>query len=175
MDTEWQRAKELFTAYLGSSLQMHREGDYEEYKTYNVPKEIEVEWFNELIEQFSKDLSIMNWNAASKLEQIARIHLEPRIIDNVTQFAGRHIMSADSMVKLMYAETIIRLTKIFKKAVSKELLYKAYKTAAEILEDIISKPLIIDAGHELQQFNLRDKKSLNNRARMNIEEIKGEL
>ena len=175
MENEWQRAKELFTIYLGSSFQMHREGDYEEYKTYNVPKELEVIWFNELIDQFSKELSIMDWNAISKLELIAKIHLEPRIIENVTQFASRHIMSADSIVKLMYAENIIRLTKLFKKVIPKELLYKAYQTAVQILEDIISKPLVIDPGHELQQFNLRDKRSLNNRARVNIEEIKEEL
>ena len=106
---------------------------------------------------------------------IAKIHLEPRIIENVTQFASRHIMSADSIVKLMYAENIIRLTKLFKKVIPKELLYKAYQTAVQILEDIISKPLVIDPGHELQQFNLRDKRSLNNRARVNIEEIKEEL
>ena len=59
MENEWQRAKELFTEYLGSSFQMHREGEYEEYKTYNVPKELEVIWFNELIDQFSKELSII--------------------------------------------------------------------------------------------------------------------
>ncbi|MFC5653411.1 hypothetical protein ACFPYJ_30700 [Paenibacillus solisilvae] len=170
-----QRAKDLFTAYLGSSLEMHRQGRHEEYKAFQIPIETEIEWFNELIDRYSKELSIMDWNAVSRLEAIAKNHLEPRIIENVTLFAGRHVMSADSAVKLMYAEHLIRLTKVFKKVISKELLYNAYRTAVQILEDIISKPLIIDPGHELQQFKLKDKKSLNNRARMSVEEIKEEL
>jgi hypothetical protein len=169
---EQQRAKEIFTSYLGSFIHMYREGVLEEYKGYDIAKQTEIEWFDEMMDSFTKELSIMNWNGVFRLEALARNYPNPMILENVAAFASRHLMSADSLVKLVFAEKLIELIKLFKKEVSLELLYKAYKSTIEILEDTITKPLILDPGHELDQFNLKDKKALNIKARRNIDELK---
>lgn len=169
---EKHRAKELFTSYLGSFIHMYREGVLEQYKNYDISKEIESEWLEEMVELFTKQLSIMNWNGVVQLEALARSYPNPIILENVAIFASRHLMSADSLVKLVYAEKLIELIKIFKKQIALELLYKAYISVIEILEDTISKPLILDPGHELKAFNLKDKKALNSKAQRYIEELK---
>lgn len=166
------RAKELFTSHFGSLISMYREGDLEEYKTFGISKETENEWLDEMVELFTKELSIMNWNGIYQLEALAKSNANPIILENVASFASRHLMSADSLVKLVYAEKLIELIKIFKKLIPLELLYKAYKCAIEILEDTIAKPLILDPGHEIKAYNLKDKKALNSKAQRYIDELK---
>ncbi|BBH19343.1 hypothetical protein Back11_06880 [Paenibacillus baekrokdamisoli] len=171
MIDELQRAKELFLTYLGSTVHMHREGIFEEYRSYQVSQPLEAEWFNEMVGAYTKELSIMNWQAVERLASIAKHYSEPLILENVIAFVSRHLMSADSMVRLMYGERMIDLIKNLRKGMPGELLYRAYKTTIELLEDVIAKPLVIDPGHDLQLFQLRDKKALNNRARRSIEEL----
>ncbi|WP_372663231.1 hypothetical protein [Cohnella sp.] len=169
------RAKQLFTFYRGSTFHMYREGDYEEYKSYNVSENTEAKWVQEMIDIYTDELSIWGWEAVYCLGSIARDFKDIRILRNVVSFASRHIMSADSIVKLMYAEGILAILKSIKGEITKELLYETLKTTKLILDDIISKPLIIDPGHELESYNLKDKKSLNLRAAKSIEELKSFL
>ncbi len=175
MDDQLLRAKELFTLHLGSTFQMYREGDLDEYKKFDVQPQMENEWFKELGEKYTKELSIRDWTAVSTLGQLTSNYKDKVILENVIAFVSRHLMSSDSIVKLMYAERIIEIVKKMKKDIGIELVHKAYKATAIILEDIITKPLIIDPGHELANFNLSDKRSLNNRAKKSIEEIKNDL
>jgi hypothetical protein len=172
LEQQAQRAKELFTSYFGSYFLMHRDGKYEEYQTYDVTKETETEWLEELIVKYTGELSIRNWDAVIQLWSLAKNFPDSRILDHVIAFTSRHLMSSDSIVKLMYAEHIILIIKLVKDKCSTDQLHNAYKVTALLLEDIISKPLIIDPGHELQDFQIKDKKSLNNRAAKSIELIK---
>lgn len=172
MDSVNTRAKELFTSHIGSTLQMYREGVYEEYKSYNVPVLNEEQWVQELIDSYSKELSIRDWKAVHCLGVLVKSYKDTRILKNVVSFASRHIMSADSIVKLMFAEGIIEILKHTKNHLTKELLYEALQATKIILDDITSQPLIIDPGHELELFDLKDKRSLNLRANNNIEVLK---
>lgn len=169
------RAKELFVAFDGSTFHMYREGQLEEYKQCNISKELEFEWFNELIDQYSRELSIRDWNAVYRLASIASNYQDDRILKNVLSFASRNIMSSDSIVKLMYAEKIIEITNKIKSQIHNDLKIEAYKATYLILEDVINKPLVIDPGHELDNYNLKDKKTLNDRAKRSIEKIKSDL
>ncbi|RKP57974.1 hypothetical protein D7Z26_00200 [Cohnella endophytica] len=175
MDDQLIRAKELFTSYDGSTLHMYREGQLEEYKQYNIPKQLEIDWFNELINQYTQELSIKDWNAVYRLDSIANHYKDERILRNVVAFTSRNVMSSDSIVKLMYAEGIIEIINKTKDQIQNDLRTEAYKTTYLILEDIINKPLIIDPGHELENYNLKDKKSLNDRAKRSIEKIKNDF
>lgn len=47
MDVNLLKAKELFLKYEGSHFYMSRDGEYENYKKYQVTKEQEKEWINE--------------------------------------------------------------------------------------------------------------------------------
>ncbi|OMF24860.1 hypothetical protein BK133_22470 [Paenibacillus sp. FSL H8-0548] len=166
------RAKELFTPVFGNYFQMHRLGTLEEYKSFDITKDVETAWFDEMIANDVLELSIRNWDAVLHLLSVAKNYPDSKILEQVVAFASRHIMSSDSIVKLMYAENIIEIIKLVKLQSSTELLHQAYKAAAQILDDIILKPLIIDPGHELQLFDLKDKRSLNLRATKGIEAIK---
>ncbi|CAM3926504.1 hypothetical protein L1N85_01695 [Paenibacillus alkaliterrae] len=171
MNDHEQKAKELFATYYGSFIQMHREGKLEKYKSYDISKEVESEWHKEMMEKFSRGLSITNWDALLQLQSLARNYQDSQILENIIAFTSRQIMSADSIVKLTYAETTIDLIKSIPNQYSPELIIKAFKVIIRILDDIIAKPLVIDPGHELNLFNLKDKKSLNNRAKKNIDAI----
>lgn len=169
MDEQLEKAKQLFFSYQGHFFQMNRGGDLEEYKTYNIATEVEAEWYKVMIDQIAGELSIMNWNAVFRMEAIAKYYKVSMILEKVISFVSQHIMGSDSIVKLMYAEKIIEIIRSLKNVLSDDVLYKALKVTLGILEDIISKPLVIDPGHELKLFDLKDKKSLNNRARKNID------
>jgi len=115
LDDKILRAKKLFTSYDGSTFHMYREGQLEEYKQYNISKELEVDWFKELIAQYTQELSIKDWNAVFRLDSIASNYQDESILKNVLSFASRNVMSSDSIVKLMYAERIIEIINKTKK------------------------------------------------------------
>jgi hypothetical protein len=52
-----ERAKQLYTDYCGNSFFMDREGDYGEYKQYNVPSDLESQWRAERIETLISQLN----------------------------------------------------------------------------------------------------------------------
>jgi len=172
MEDTNRRAQQLFNAYYGSYFQMHREGKLEEYKSYEVSKETELEWYDEMIAQNARELSIRNWDAVLQLVSIAKNYPAVIILEHVISFANRHVRSSDSIVKLMYAENMIELIKLVKNNANIELLHQAYKSTATLLDDVISSALIIDPGHDLKSLNVKDKKSLNHRAAKNIDAIK---
>lgn len=167
-----QRAKELYCRYMGNFLNMYKEGFLEEYKSFEIPSEIELEWMNEMISEFSKQLSIRDWDAISALESLSKNYQDSRIVENATAFASRNIMSADSIVRLMYAEKLVEIIRSHKKVITKELLFQACKATVQILQDVITQPLVIDPGHELKQLGLKDKRALNNRTQKSIEVVK---
>ncbi|MBD3922940.1 hypothetical protein H8B09_29805 [Paenibacillus sp. PR3] len=175
MNDQLGRAKELFTTYNGSAFQMFRNGCIEEYKQYNIPKQLETDWFEEMVARYTKELSIRDWNAINRLVSIAANYPNDKILKNVLSFASRNVMSSDSIVKLMYAEGIIEIINKIKPQLSHDSRIEAYKTAFLILDDIIKKPLVIDTGHELENYNMKDKKSLNERAKRSIEKIESDL
>ncbi|MCL6604188.1 MAG: hypothetical protein K6T94_15090 [Paenibacillus sp.] len=171
MEDQAQRAKELFATYYGSFLDMHREGKLAEYKSFNVTRETEIEWFTEMIDRHIRELSIRNWEAVTSLSSIAKNYQDNLMVEKVVSFAARNISSADSIVKLMFAEGMMEIIRSNKGVITKELLFKASKVTIEILEEVISQTLVIDPGHELEQYQLKDKRAINQRAKQNIEAV----
>jgi len=164
-------AKKLFIKYSGSMLDMHREGKFKEYKSFNISTEIEMQWFEEMINGYADNLSIRNWEAVTFLASISKNYQNNLMVEKVTSFALRNIMSADSVVRLMFAEGLMEIIRANKKVVTKDLLFKACRATVEILEGVITEPLVIDPGHELEQYQLKDKRSLNSRAKQDIEAV----
>lgn len=172
MTEQMQRAKELHSRFLGNFLNMHKEGFLKEYKSFEISRELELEWLNELALEFSKQLSIRDWDAISTIEVLSRNYQDSWVVEKVSSFASRNIFSADSLVRLMYAEKLVEIIRSHKKVISKDLLFQACKVTVQILEDVISQPLVIDPGHELKQLNLKDKRALNSRAQKSLEDVK---
>lgn len=171
MSDKFQQARELFTRYSGSLVQMHREAALKEYQEYEVPKETEQQWLQELAGDYLQRLSIRDWDAVAGLDTLSKQYRDPVIVEKTASFADRNILSADSIVRLMYAEGLIGIVRSHKPLIARELLFSACRTAVQILEAVIAQPLVIDPGHELQQLGLRDKRTLNSRARKSIEEV----
>jgi GR25 family glycosyltransferase involved in LPS biosynthesis len=171
METDWSVPKALFVKHYGSAVQMHRGGVYAQYKQWDVPQELEQTWMEERIGQLTSALSIMNWDAVDELTSIARYHANPLIIAAITAFASRQLTSADSMVRLVYAERLIELIKRYESIIPVDELRESYQLTMNLLEDVVTKPLVLDPGHELQQYGLKDKRGLNLRVEKNREEI----
>jgi hypothetical protein len=171
LEDHTKRAKELFEQYNGNFFQMHREDAYEEYRKYDISKRTEAEWFAELIQKHVAQLSIRDWQAVTLLEAVSKHYQDNAILGGVVSFASRNVMSADSIVKLMYAEGIIRLIQSSREKISKDVLHDACRVAVRLLEATISEQLTLDPGHALSQHDMKDKKSLNQRAKKRIDEI----
>ncbi|MEC0227170.1 hypothetical protein [Paenibacillus alba] len=172
MNEQEVEAKELFMLYRGHFIQMHKNGVLEAYKKGGIEREIEITWYHEIMDKLTSELSIRDWEAMTGLEALAKYYQDARMLEGVMTFVIRHMMGADSIVKLMYAERLLSILQSLKSVLPDDKRYLAYQQTLKILEDISLKPLIIDPGHELELFNLKDKKSLNNRVKKSMDEIK---
>ncbi|WP_337104360.1 hypothetical protein [Paenibacillus sp. YIM B09110] len=164
-------AKAMFEQYRGSLVAMHKAGVLVPYKAHGISVEIEAKWYADIIDSLASQLSIMNGEAVTELEAMAKYYPSPAILERVVTFASRHISGADSLVKLVYAEKMIQLIKLMKKTITPDLLHSACKATDRTLRDLISQPLIVDEGHSLQTFHLRDKRALNLRAKNSLDQI----
>jgi len=165
------RAKEIFESHYGNKLQMFRDGQLNEYKEYNIAIEQEKQWMKELIQYYSSQLSIRDWDAVHHLDIVASNYKDSEIVTNILLFSTRHLKSADSIVKLKYAEYMIHIIGLTRDVLSKDQLVDAIKKTLIIFDDIMKGQLVVDPGHELSLHQLTDKRSLNNRAKRGIEQL----
>jgi hypothetical protein len=171
MEEETRQAQEIFIRYLGSAVQMHREDALKQYQQYGIAREMELQWFQEMIVEWCGRLSIRDSEAVVRLEALSKHYQDPVIVDRTASFASRNLMSADSIVRLMYAEALVGIIRAHKMVITRELLFSACRVAVQLLESVVAQPLVTDPGHELQQLGLRDKRALNSRAKKTIEEV----
>lgn len=172
MTEETQRAKALYRRFLGHFLNMHKAGLLKEYKSFEIPREQELKWLSEMALEHAEQLSIRDWDAITALDALSKNYQDSWIVEKVSSFASRNMMSADSLVRLIYAEKLVEIIGSHKQVISKELLFEACKVAVQILENVISQPLVIDPGHELKELGLKDKRALNSRAEQSLEQVK---
>ncbi|MDR2010289.1 MAG: hypothetical protein LBQ22_07390 [Bacteroidales bacterium] len=83
---EKRKAKELYQRYQGSKFQMMRDGFYQEYLTYNVSKEEEDKWLEELVIININNLNINDIDSFSELGLLLRFNL------SIVNFGIVHIM-----------------------------------------------------------------------------------
>ncbi|WP_159067782.1 hypothetical protein, partial [Paenibacillus ihuae] len=81
MNDEFLQARELFVRYSGSLVQMHREGALKTYQEYNIPKETEQQWLQELTGDYLQRLSIRDWEAVAGLETLSKQYQDPEIVE----------------------------------------------------------------------------------------------
>ncbi|WP_379161706.1 hypothetical protein [Paenibacillus sp. sgz5001063] len=175
MENNTEQARELFTRYLGSPIQMHREGVLQQYKQFEVGKETEQLWAEDLTAGYLQQLSIRDWEAVAALEALSKQYPNPVIVEKTVAFASRNLMSADSIVRLLFAENLVGIIRSHKKVLSREQLFSACRAAAELLQSVAGQPLVADPGHELEHLGLKDKRGLNSRAKRGIDEVEALL
>lgn len=67
-------AKELFYNYDGSKYQMAREEVVHKYMSYNVPRDIEIQWIYEMFDEYYKFLNINNINSLLQMTSFISMH-----------------------------------------------------------------------------------------------------
>ena len=113
MKNSLEEAKNMFIKYNGSHFFMSREDDYEKYKGYNISKEQELIWINEIQQKNISEIksglldaeNIANRFSAilSSLRTHKNIELIPIIVDTIKNLSGR----LDSFSKMRISECIL--------------------------------------------------------------------
>jgi hypothetical protein len=78
MESEFLSAEELFYYYGGSKYQMARDEMLDEYLSYNIPRETELNWIEKLFSKKYDQLSIHNCD--NFVNMAVFIHMHPRLL-----------------------------------------------------------------------------------------------
>ena len=109
---EYAEARRIFDEYNGSYFQMEREGVYKNYKRFDVPKELEKSWIDEIQNNIRQKLNLeQNGNEIvsffSKLNQIACHNNDMDSISYLVEFAENNQHKLDSFSNVILAESIL--------------------------------------------------------------------
>lgn len=145
-DQAYLEAKKIFDWYDGSHFHMVREGDYQKYKEFGVPKEVEMRWISEL----KKDIVAKLYSEKNEAE-IASLfsrygHKVAQTTDKdgllfMLEFAKENQKKWDSFTNLGAAKSILNTVNSFdekykRMAIIKSLeLLKNIKKAAFRISD----------------------------------------
>ena len=140
------KAKELYFSYCGSSFYMSREGDYTEYKTYNISKKQELIWKNQLIEKWVNQLSFKDTLAFSRLAMIAENYHDYNVVKRLIGYVSDNIDRGDSLIKLVYAEVLLNI------ACPKELIKAKMGVVGDLLRSVSDNPITVDSSWTQKGF-----------------------
>lgn len=134
MESNFLRAKELFHYYNGSISMMARDEMLNEYLSYKIPREVEIQWVHEIFDEKFKQININNIDS----------------LINITAFQR--------------TKTIVLLDKLYiiKKYIIENLNNCVDTTGIEILVDAILRDLYkiskIDVRQEIAAFKKLKRK-----------------
>lgn len=109
----YERAKQLYTNYYGSSFSMGREDEYEEYAQYHVPPALERQWRAERIAYLTSKLSpddrvtviaLSIWGAKEALPQL--IQMADGVDDHTRLMRANTLWELATRPKPIYAPDI---------------------------------------------------------------------
>lgn len=151
-----ERAKELFFSYYGNEFFMWKDGDLDEYKTYNISKDQELIWRAELIDKLCSELDVKHNSSLNALILIINYFGEYDLLKKVLYFISDNYGEADSFLKFRYAEElfdIIEKSKFHEHA-PEDTLLETKKFIIVIINDILSNKIKISAESEkILEFN----------------------
>ena len=151
-----ERAKELFFSYYGNEFFMWKDGDLDEYRSYNISKDQELIWKDELIDKLCSKLDVKHNSSLNGLILIINYFGEYDLLKKVLYFISDNYGEADSFLKLRYAEElfdIIEKSKFHEHALEDTLL-ETKKFIIVIINDILSNKIKISAESEkILEFN----------------------
>lgn len=158
------KAQNIFFDYSGSFFLMSREGIYEEYKSYNISKDQELVWKDELVEKWYKQLSVEDTLALSKLASITADYHDYSIVEKLIGFIVNNMDKGDSLIKLIYAETLLNI------ACPKDLTRAKIDTVIDLLKSVSSNPITVNPIWTQRGFaELPDKEYIANRLKKDLD------
>ena len=156
--SKYDEAKKIYFYYNGNFFFMDREGDYEKYQAFNVPKTIEKEWTEELKDNYKK--SIENEKNMQKFELScnALIRISSNTINGLADINSllfvynifmerRDCLDTYTIVKMIGVFFDDVGVKNFKK-VSIITTARILKETLEFLKSLLDKPITISKDHE---------------------------
>ncbi len=150
------RAKELFFIYYGNEFFMWKDGDLEEYKSYNISKDQELLWKEELAKKLYSELEVKHNSALNGLILIINYFGEYNLLKEVLNFISNNYQEADSFLKLRYTEELFDVVEKskFHEHAPKEVLEETKKLIETIVNDFLINEIEIDAESEkILEFN----------------------
>lgn len=161
------RARKLYFDYCGNSFFMHREGVYDEYKAYNISKEQELLWKEELVETLYNQLSVDGGYAFHKLSMIAEDYHDYSIVEKLIAYLSTNMTKGDSLIKLIYAETLLRI------ACSTELTKIKLDVISDLLKSVSDHPITVDSSWTKKGFSdkLPDEEYIKNRLKKDFNRL----
>ena len=126
---KYKEAKKIYFSFDGLFFHMDREGFYEEYKKYGIPKELESIWNREILLKYVVELKPDKDkdNVLASLSGLERIETIPYLIGNLTK-------SKNAWYILRYCETIWQI-------IRSNLFFDTYNKNKQIPHIVFSDPL----------------------------------
>jgi hypothetical protein len=140
--SETRSPKELFMLYGGSLFHMHREGDYDEYKSYGVSADQESHWMNEYREaQLSAfDVDPTDSDSVSHYCDTLNLPKDSDAFRAVIRKIAEAQNDMDSFSRLRCAEELKRTVKTRK---GDSVYLEATELTMALLSSVVSEPITV--------------------------------
>lgn len=142
-----EQAKQLFLKYGGSHFLMAREGEYDLYRSFNIPKEQEYMWIqdyeNKLLMEIERE-AIIDGKFVDLCLAI-REYRDVCYLEKLQQLIKQRRNSMDSFSLMRMAEGLLGIVDSFLKSNMKnhKITLLAKEFALEILNSILENPITI--------------------------------
>jgi hypothetical protein len=150
------KAKEIYFDYLGNEFFMWKDGVLEEYKSYDVSKDQEILWRNELIENLYSVLNVKHESSLGSLILIINYFGDYNLLKDVLNFISNNYKEADSFLKLKYAEYLFDVIEKsdYHEQWPKNILLETGEIIRNIIYEILNNKIeIIDESEKILEFN----------------------
>ena len=166
-DNNMLRAKEIYFGYCGNSFFMRREGFYDEYKSYNISKEQELVWKEEIVENLYNQLSFEDSYAFHKLAMIAENDNDYSVVEKLITYISNNKTKGDSLIKLIYAEVLLKIP------CPKELAKVKFDLVENILQIVLDNPVTVYSSWLKKGFadKLPDEAYIKNRLKKDLNRL----
>ena len=165
--SNYEEAKKIYFKYNGNFFFMDREGDYEKYKSFNIAKDIEKQWDEEIKQNLMKKINEeKNFNMIRILiSAFIDISLNTKNIEGlvyIKDFLLNKNTIFDTKTNMLIVGSIFKWGKHFKK-LDLIITTNVMKEVLDILKGLLNKPITISEDYnneDVNQTTLNDIKIL---------------
>ncbi len=141
------KAKDLFLKYDGNTFFMRREGDYDTYKAFQVPRETEISWIRDLHTSFLDQLAMSPLTAPQASQLILRYLTtisytkDCSTVSTLIQMVAPKV-EYDSFFKIRCAEEVIEACE-YLESNGRIATQAARHFAEQLFQEVLDNPISI--------------------------------
>jgi len=148
---DYARARQIFLDYNGITFGMARNGILEEYKNAKVPKELELQWKEEVLEELREKMKLdhpprTSWGIISDYFMANQEFYKKDSIDFIRENKEK-IQDMDDLSKLIVIEMIFNLSLPEEPEKRKLVIEKCVKRLYDMLEKEAKGEFVIDESY----------------------------